>query len=76
MNTKDIIASFFAKDGLSRLTDLLAYEDNTLGQSNRIEFKMIWPLIYSIPFIFENGNLTNLPASYQHFTEVNNSLHT
>ena len=70
MSAKELIAFFYNQDGLSKLTDILAYEDNSNNQSHRIDFKMLWPLIYSIPFTFDHSNISHLADTYQHFTEV------
>ena len=71
MGTKDLINQFFAKDGLGRLVELLKYENKILKEPQRIDYKMLSPLIYSISFMLDIGNLQKLPEYFQQFTEVN-----
>ena len=70
MGTKDLIAHFFAKDGLTRLIEVLNYESKSQKGAQRIDYKMLSPLIYSIPFMFDLWNDKKISEACQQFTEA------
>jgi len=74
LNSKDLIAHFLTNEGLHKLNELISYEDKELP-NGRIDFMLLWPVIYSVPnFLNKAGQILKEQPVQQFITAVCNRL--
>lgn len=64
---------FLNNNGLQSLIELMEIQDlRSPKPIPKVDFFIIWPLIYSIPFFFENNTpyYSYYPGQIKHFTLV------
>lgn len=70
---KGLIFLFLNNNGLQNLIELMDLQDiRGLSPISKIDFFMIWPLIYCVPFFFEGNTsyYSYYPAQIKHFISV------
>ena len=72
-SAKNLIFLFLNNNGLQNLIDLMELQDSRGSKPvPKIDFFLIWPLIYCIPFFFESNTpyYSYYPGQIKHFISV------